>query len=172
MAMASDGEGARRLSVLDRMDSSRSVDTQQLADEFEAWSLEKIRSAKTVTGVAVARLVYRCVARGIDKHGLEAEVKASMKAQMDVWSQSILMDSILLAVLAPLVIYEEMEFSEGAFSEGVGEVLTWAYIICVSLAFFLTLLHGGMTTLLYTTTCYVTDCTPFCGSNAVQSSMR
>jgi len=54
---ASDGEGARRLSVLDRMDSSRSVDTQQLADEFEAWSLEKIRSAKTVTGVAVARLV-------------------------------------------------------------------------------------------------------------------
>ena len=88
----------------------------------------------------------------------EAMVQKMLETQQGCWNVMIVVDTLICAVTLPLLIFEEVGAPEPELlSTAVADKVIWAYLICVSFAFYCASFQGTMAACLYMVTSYLRD---------------
>ena len=115
-------------------------------------------NAITLTGAGIARLMNYITQDGHVNEKEEAMVQKMLETQQGCWNVMIVVDTLICAVTLPLLIFEEVGAPEPELlSTAVADKVIWAYLICVSFAFYCASFQGTMAACLYMVTSYLRD---------------
>ena len=88
----------------------------------------------------------------------EAAVQNLLERQQGAWNMALVMDTLILSMLLPLLLVEELEAPDGdLLNPDVAATMIWASNSLVGLAFYITCLHIALCSLFYLVTSYLTD---------------
>ena len=129
--------------------------------KFTAWLLSKIMHSSSVTGVAIAHLIFLVERDAKDPRHLTKEeeqmVTGIMGCQQRVWNVVLVMDTLLMSMTLPLLVVDGPNIDASMTDEGTNNVLLATYAVLLGVLFALVCLHLGTTIIFYVVTSYLYD---------------
>lgn len=128
----------------------------QVLRELKVWATDTKEKSKTATGKGIARLVEKIVQDGRVSKEDENIILYTIEAQRGWWSSMIVMDTLILAIFAALLIYEQPAATPDSqlFSSETREILLYVYNTCIALTFYGALVQLFVVLLLFALTSY------------------
>jgi len=128
----------------------------QVLRDLKIWATETRRTSRTATGKGIARLVEKIASDGRVTKEDENIILYTIEAQWGWWSSMIVMDTLILAIFAALLIYEQPSTmpDPGLFSAQTREILLFIYNTCTALTFYGALVQLFVILLLFALTSY------------------
>lgn len=130
------------------------VESVKMLRELKIWATTTKQNSRTATGKGIARLVEKIAEDGRVTKEDENIILYTIEAQRGWWSSLIVMDTLILAIFAALMIYEQPPDSTEHFSEETRTILLFAYNTCIAFTFFGALVQLFVILLLFALTSY------------------
>ncbi|CAJ1966369.1 unnamed protein product [Cylindrotheca closterium] len=142
-----------RTQQMPRMSAAENL---QVLRDLKIWAAETKKTSRTATGKGIARLVEKIVADGRVSKEDESIILYTIEAQRGWWSSMIVMDTLILAIFAALLIYEQpaAKADPELFSAQTREILIFIYNTCIALTFYGALTQLFVILLLFALTSY------------------
>ena len=137
-----------------QMPRMSAAENLQVLRDLKIWAEETKKNSKTATGKGIARLVEKIAKDGRVSKEDENIVLYTIEAQRGWWSSMIVMDTLILAIFAALLIYEQPPAQPELFSSQTREILLFIYNTCIALTFYGALVQLFVVLLLFSLTSY------------------
>lgn len=115
--------------------------------------IDKLRKSWTANGRSLALLYESSVKNGQVDEKAWPQVKDFQQRMQAMWNLFLIEDVLVVSMLLPLL-FAELEPKDG-MDEGTAEVLATIHAVCLSVSFFVTLLHLSITATMYGANIYL-----------------
>eukprot|EP00592_Proboscia_alata_P005757 CAMPEP_0194371990 /NCGR_PEP_ID=MMETSP0174-20130528/20301_1 /TAXON_ID=216777 /ORGANISM="Proboscia alata, Strain PI-D3" /LENGTH=294 /DNA_ID=CAMNT_0039150245 /DNA_START=106 /DNA_END=990 /DNA_ORIENTATION=- len=123
-------------------------DYDKVIKALKDWATLTKENSITASGAGLARLIEKITENGRITREDESLIREILANQQGWWTLIILMDTLIMSVIMPLLIYEKHS-DNGHFSETTTEIIVWAYYFFLTFTFYMAILQLFLTMLLW-----------------------